>query len=153
MVDPEKYPGTTVFVNLRNITSQKALEEAESLISIYRLTELYNDSSIIGDIGDEINFDLSHLKSIHKHLFQDIYSWAGQTRSYNMAIGHDVFAPPDKFEYWANKIALEIKQDSYLLHLDRENIVKILAVIWDYWVSCTHFLMEMEEHSEHFYGN
>jgi cell filamentation protein len=27
------------------------------------------------------NFDLAHLKAIHRHLFQDIYEWAGELRT------------------------------------------------------------------------
>ena len=65
MVDPEKYPGINVFVNLRNITNQQALERAGSVVTTYRLTELYNDLSIIGKIGVDINFNLYFRISTH----------------------------------------------------------------------------------------
>lgn len=123
MVEPEKYTGTGAFVNLRNITDQHILKKAESVISTFRLTQLYNDPSVIGNIGDKINFDLPHLKAIHKYLFQDIYSWAGETRSYTMKIDIDIFTPPDEIEYWAAQIALEIKQNGYLLNQSRESVV------------------------------
>ena len=38
-------------------------------------------------------FDFKYLKSIHYFLFQDIYSWAGKPRSFDMAKNGDVFTP------------------------------------------------------------
>lgn len=32
-------------------------------------------------------FDAEHLKAIHRHLFQDVYEWAGEYRTVNMAKG------------------------------------------------------------------
>lgn len=31
------------------------------------------------------NLDFEHLKAIHKYLFQDLYDWAGKTRTCNIA--------------------------------------------------------------------
>ena len=30
------------------------------------------------------NFDAEHLKALHRHLFQDVYEWAGQFREIGM---------------------------------------------------------------------
>lgn len=125
MVDPEKYPDTNVLKNLRNITNQRSLEEAESVVCALRLTELYNKP---GKIGKEEDFDLlPHLKVIHKHLFQDIYSWAGEVRSYPMKIGIDIFTPSDEIENWARKITFEIERDEYLYNQKREFVVEKVA--------------------------
>jgi|WetSurMetagenome_2_1015567.scaffolds.fasta_scaffold01448_8 cell filamentation protein len=48
------------------------------------------------------DFDLEHLKKIHKHLFNDIYEWAGEPRSVDIAKRVDErnqseFADPDSF--------------------------------------------------------
>ncbi len=32
-------------------------------------------------------FDAEHLKAIHRHLFQDVYEWAGEYRTVNMSKG------------------------------------------------------------------
>lgn len=29
------------------------------------------------------SYDLAHLKAIHRHLFQDVYDWAGELRTVN----------------------------------------------------------------------
>ncbi len=114
MVDPEKYPGINVFVNLRNITDAKHLEKAESALSAYNLAQFYSNPSVIGELGQDFNFDLAHVKAIHKYLFQDLYPWAGEIRSYNMKIGIDIFTPPNEIEHYAELIAKEIKNDGYL---------------------------------------
>jgi len=36
-------------------------------------------------------FDLAHLKAIHRHLFQDIYDWAGQVRTVEISKGGSQF--------------------------------------------------------------
>ena len=40
------------------------------------------------------DFDLAHLKAIHRHLFQDIYAWAGEVRTVELAKGESRFQPP-----------------------------------------------------------
>jgi len=128
MIDPKKYTGTNVFVNLRNITDPKRLEKAESTLSAYKLAQFYNNPSVIGELGKDFNFDLAHLKAIHKYLFQDLYTWAGEIRSYDMKIDTDIFTPANDITYWAGEIAKEIKNDGYLCNAtDREIIVKKVA--------------------------
>lgn len=37
------------------------------------------------------NFDLDHLRAIHRHLFQDVYDWAGELREIEIAKGGSQF--------------------------------------------------------------
>ena len=39
------------------------------------------------------DFDLAHLKAIHRHLFQDVYAWAGDVRTVEIAKGKSRFQP------------------------------------------------------------
>jgi len=39
----------------------------------------------------EGQFDLAHLRAIHRHLFQDIYDWAGELRTVEIAKGGSQF--------------------------------------------------------------
>jgi len=50
------------------------LERLEGPFVAARETELMDSRPIPG------NFDAGHLKSIHRHLFQDVFEWAGHTR-------------------------------------------------------------------------
>ena len=76
-MDPYVYPGTNILKNLRDIRDQHHLDRVEA-ISTARIGELQLDPKA----GQ---FDISHLKSIHRHIFQDIYPWAGEFRKVNIA--------------------------------------------------------------------
>lgn len=72
-------PGYTLEdgVTLKNklgATTHEALEIAETQYVKNRLLDF-----MFGE-GPEGNFDAAHLKAIHRHLFQDVYEWAGHTR-------------------------------------------------------------------------
>lgn len=69
--DPYVYPGTTTLQNKLDIRSAEALDRVERRFVIQRI----RDGVPTGD------FDLPHLQAIHRHLFQDVYEWAGQIRS------------------------------------------------------------------------
>lgn len=44
------------------------------------------------------SFDLDGLKEIHAYLFQDVYAWAGQTRTVNISKGVGAFSPPSQID-------------------------------------------------------
>jgi cell filamentation protein len=68
------WPGTTVLRNLVGVRDQDRLNELEHMAVGSRSVEL---------TGDPIKgaFDLEHLCRIHRHLFQDVYEWAGELRT------------------------------------------------------------------------
>ena len=73
-VDPYCWPGSTVLRNLLGLKTQVELNEAEYAFTLGRRLEL-EEHLIDG------NYDLEHLCAIHRHLFPDIFEWAGQTRT------------------------------------------------------------------------
>ncbi len=75
------YPDTKVLINKLNIKDANQLFEAEKELTSIRLREL-QDSPIKG------KFDFKHLKDIHKYIFQDLYSWAGQVRTVEIGKGN-----------------------------------------------------------------
>ncbi len=87
-VEPEYYPDTTIFVNLLNVTSSKELRDKEAGFTAIRSIELFQNANLTPQ-----TFDFKHLKSIHHHLFQDLYEWAGKPRSYDMRKNGDEFTP------------------------------------------------------------
>ena len=72
------YHNSDVLKNKLNIKDDKELFIAEREFITYRVAIL-TDKPLKG------NFDFEHLKSIHKHLFQDVYDWAGEKRTCNIA--------------------------------------------------------------------
>lgn len=72
-----KYVENGVLINKFSIKNQTALDEIERVITSYKLTKLYLDD-------DNKKFDVNHYLSIHKYLFEDIYSFAGKIRDENI---------------------------------------------------------------------
>jgi cell filamentation protein len=79
--DPYVYPGTRILRNKLNIWDAVELDFAERRFSAIRVRQGV-------PTGD---FDLQHLKAIHRHLFQDIFEWAGQIRTVEISKGGSQF--------------------------------------------------------------
>lgn len=83
--DPYAYPGTSVLENLLDIQDPQQLEAFEVEISTLRAEEPLPQG----------NFDPSHYRQIHHHLFQDVYAWAGQYRTVRTSKGGNSFCYPE----------------------------------------------------------
>jgi len=68
--DPHLYPRTQILRNKLGLKDARALDEAERLLAAARFAQGL-------PTGD---FDLAHLRALHRHLFQDMYDWAGELR-------------------------------------------------------------------------
>ncbi len=80
---------TVMLENKLGITNAPELAEAEEKISKKKAADLY-DTGIL-DTLEPGKFE--SLKVIHKHLFDEIYPFAGQKRTVNIAKGNFRFAP------------------------------------------------------------
>jgi cell filamentation protein len=63
-----------VLKNKLGATTHEELQQLETPLVAAR------ESEIRSGLGPHGNFDAQHLKAIHRHLFQDVYEWAGHTR-------------------------------------------------------------------------
>lgn len=79
--DPYVYPGTTILRNKLDINDAEQLDAFERRMATQRAAEGI-------PTGD---FDLAHLQAIHRHLFQDVYDWAGEIRIVELNKGGDQF--------------------------------------------------------------
>jgi cell filamentation protein len=79
--DPYLYPGSSVLRNKFGFRNQSSLDRIERRLVSQRIAE----GAPAGD------FDLTHLQAIHHHLFQDVYDWAGEMRSVEIAKGGQRF--------------------------------------------------------------
>ena len=78
-----------VLENKLGITSAPELAEAEERISKKKAVELFENGTL-----DRLEpGKVSSLKSIHKYIFGDIYPFAGEIRTVNIAKGNFRFAP------------------------------------------------------------
>ena len=80
------YPNSYVLKNKLNIKSQESLSTAEREITSLKIA-VAKKNPIWG------KFDLVHLQMIHKFIFGDIYTWAGELRHVNISKGNFRFAP------------------------------------------------------------
>lgn len=126
---PLAYPGTNVMQNRLGLRDAQKLRQFEYAAANARLRQL---------IAHPIrgNFDLDHLKAIHKHLLGDTYDWAGQTRdevfARNEVIytkGRDVFALHSELKPDATKLFAGLAKENRLQGLegDKEGFVERLS--------------------------
>ena len=91
--DPYCYPGTSVLKNNLDLRDYTELEAFE-----------HESASAKGDDGLPAGlFDSAHYCAIHRHLFGEVYDWAGEYRTVRTAKGGDMFCYP---EYIADQMAL-----------------------------------------------
>ena len=86
--DPYLYPGTDVLWNRFGIRDNATLDRVERGFVQQRIEE----GAPTGQ------FDLEHLRAIHRHLFQDVYDWAGQLRTVELTKGQSQFIPFQRIE-------------------------------------------------------
>lgn len=83
--DPLCYPGTTVLRNLLNIEDRELLEEAELALFLTRADEPFPAGEL----------DMRHYLDLHRHLFQDVYPWAGEIRTIRIGKDNNWFCYPE----------------------------------------------------------
>jgi fido (protein-threonine AMPylation protein) len=121
---------------LRNkfgITDKALLAEVEYGLTTQRIYSL-QENPLPGD------FDLAHLKGIHKHLLGDVYAWAGQERevNYSKRSAEDmnykgVFAQSQDIKQMADELYLRTVGQNYLQGLNKEQFAQALAPIYAQW--------------------
>ena len=109
------YKSSDVLINKLNIQDEETFLKAERLYSGLRQSELLS-KPINGDL------DFKHLKAIHFYLFQDLFYWAGKTRTVAIAKGN-LFCLPQYIESYAKDIFSNLKRDNYYQSLSKEEFV------------------------------
>ena len=101
-MDPYVYPATNVLKNRRDLRDLETLAVFEGTATARRLEELKYAPS-------RGKFDIPHLKSIHGYIFQDVYEWAGEFRTVNIA------RPGQFFFAYAEQINFALAHSPYRL--------------------------------------
>src|ERR1035437_3550318 len=83
--DPYCYPGTTVLKNRAGHRTQRALTQFETAMSAQRADEPL-------PIG---RLSVHHYQAVHRHLFQDVYQWAGTFRTVRISKDGSMFCYPE----------------------------------------------------------
>ena len=117
------YKGTNTLVNKLNIKDPISLENYETSFVALKLMAL-NKKGITG------NFDVEHVVSIHKFLFEDIYPFAGLFRNENIAKDYFQFAQWEYIESELTRLLNELKNENFLIGLSKDEMSKRLAYYW-----------------------
>ncbi|MGL5005639.1 MAG: Fic/DOC family protein [Casimicrobium sp.] len=124
--DPYVYPGTDVLQNKAGLRTESAFRQYEYESSAQRIVELRR-APISGQ------FDLEHLRALHRHIFQDVYGWAGEVRQVHLRKGGDQFAHPAFIETSAQKIVAEFSTNNQLRGLNKSDFVEQFSHTYAEW--------------------
>lgn len=93
--DSYLWPGSEVLRNKLGIRDRAQLQRIE-----YGLVNVREQQIEKASLRIPRTFDAAHLKALHGHLFGDIYEWAGQYRTVDMAKGSTRFADVGMIEQY-----------------------------------------------------
>jgi cell filamentation protein len=116
-------PKTGVLRNLGGIADHDALTFAETAATTKRAGELKAKPIRIKDSDA--------LFAIHRHLFQDIYDWAGKRRTVEISKGGKPFFPTSHFDNALKYIDSLIAEYQRIENSDKPALAKKLAEILD----------------------
>ena len=102
-----------VLKNRLGLTDTIKLEETEAALAAARSFDLAR-KPLAG------NFDLAHLKAMHRYLFGDVYEWAGQIRTIDSTKGDSRFANYQYIETAANAVFQKLAGENYLAGLPED---------------------------------
>ena len=110
VIDSYCYEGTTVLKNIPDIHDQAALDAFEAAITTERSDEPLPEG----------NLDVAHYYAIHRHLFQDVYEWAGEIRTVRISKGGSAFCYPEYIEQEMQTLFDYLKSQNYLQGLSAD---------------------------------
>lgn len=116
------YPDSHVLINKLNIKDELLLNRYEKELVAIRQAEI-TIKPIKGDL------DFEHLKAIHKYLFQDLYDWAGKTRTCNIA-KKDLFCLSQFIDSYASDVFGKLKSKNYLINSSLDSLVDELTSLF-----------------------
>lgn len=98
-----------VLKNKLNIKDAKRLEAAEQDITFHKTETI-----------PQVPLNYEGLKAIHKHVFGDIYDWAGEERQIGMRKEGKQFLAPHAIAEEARKVFSELTNQNYLKELSQD---------------------------------
>jgi cell filamentation protein len=104
------YPRTTVLKNRAGLRNQTDLDFFEEEATAQRFAEPL-------PVG---KFDLRHLCATHRHLFQDVYAWAGSLRTVRISKGGSAFCYPENLDRELGRLFADLAKQNNLAGLDAD---------------------------------
>ncbi len=105
--DPYCYRGTSVLKNVPGIRDRARLARFEAVVVAQRALEPLPRGKL----------SLRHYRSIHHHLFQDVYRWAGRFRSVRTHKGGSTFCYPEHIPSQMAALFITLRQADFFTGL------------------------------------
>lgn len=121
--DPYCYKGTTALKNIPNIRDAAALKAFETVSSAQRADEPLPNGRL----------SAQHYRAIHRHLFRDVYRWAGCYRISRISKDNATFCYPENIPREMQRLFRALKARNFLRELTRD----------DFAAEAAHFLAEL----------
>jgi cell filamentation protein, protein adenylyltransferase len=74
-------------------------------------------------------YDLPHLQAFHRHIFGDVYDWAGEFRTVSVSKG-GLYCLPQHFLSFGDEVFGKLARAEHLRGLDRPDFVDRLTSSW-----------------------
>lgn len=103
VTDPYCYPDTTVLINKLGLRDQAKLDAFEAEITMQRAAEPLPAGRL----------SYAHYRAIHRHLFQDVYAWAGDIRNVRISKKGSVFCYPEHIHAEMRKLFDGLRDGDY----------------------------------------
>ena len=113
------YPGTETYRNKLGILDRVELEQMERHLTAARAEE--------GFPARANHKTYRAFKAIHRHLFQDLYGWAGKERRYTTGRGEIPFAVPEYIERTMEALFAELARNRYLIGYAKHDFAEAAA--------------------------
>ena len=107
VADPYCYPGTDILKNKPGFRDEAALRAFEAISAAQRADELMPSG----------HFSVTHYRAIHRHIFQDVYRWAGRFRTVRISKGGNMFCYPENIAPEMRALFSRLADDKYLRDL------------------------------------
>lgn len=105
--DPYAYPNSSVLKNRAGLRNADDLDRFETVMTAQRAEEPLPPGRLT----------VSHYRAIHRHLFQDVYSWAGKFRTVRIAKGNSMFCYPEHIATQMSAVFDQLGKDGQLRDL------------------------------------
>lgn len=119
--DPYCYENSTVLRNLLNLRNDADLEDAERRLSSARAEAIEFQLP---------PYDFDYLKSLHRNLFRDLNSWAGETRTVDISKDNTRFCTISRIIPESRKFFAALAERHWLEGLNRQDLILELAPVY-----------------------
>ncbi|MFC9788408.1 Fic family protein [Rhodococcus sp. NPDC127528] len=116
--------GTTVLRNNFGFRDAAQLRPVEFAATASRLLQVH-----LGTSPPARSVDAVHVLTLHRHVFQDVFGWAGQTRVVDLSKNGDAFAPVGAIPRYLREVEIAIAATDWH-RADRGAVAYALAAVY-----------------------